>query len=173
MAKEKKLSRREMLRLAWWGAAGALVLEGVGATLLSLWPKVQAGAFGGRIEAGNVDEFPLGSVTYHMEGRCYVSHVRTADGGSGLLALYRRCTHLGCVVPWRADEASEDDLSPRGRFTCPCHASIFDRYGRVKGGPAPRPLDMFPVTLQGHRVLVDTGKVVQRASYDDAQVARV
>lgn len=41
------------------------------------------------------------------------------------------CTHLGCVVPWKA---SAD------RFVCPCHGSQYNNEGKVVRGPAPRSL---------------------------------
>jgi menaquinol-cytochrome c reductase iron-sulfur subunit len=42
------------------------------------------------------------------------------------------CPHLGCNYVWNPT---------RGRFECPCHASVFALDGRVLSGPAPRPLD--------------------------------
>ncbi|MEE9202601.1 MAG: ubiquinol-cytochrome c reductase iron-sulfur subunit [Dehalococcoidia bacterium] len=175
MAKDKsgKLGRRQFLGLMWWGAAGVLALQGLGATLLSLWPRTKAGAFGARFDIGQPEDYPLGSVTYFFQGRFYLTRVRTSDGGTGLLALWRRCPHLGCVVPWREDEPSEDDLAEKGRFNCPCHGSIYDRYGLVRAGPAPRPMDLFPIVQEGDKVLVDTGEVIQRATFEDSQVARV
>lgn len=175
MAKDKpdRLGRRQFLGRMWWAAAGVLALQGLGATLLSLWPRTKAGAFGARFDIGKPEDYPLGSMTYFPQGLFYLTRVQTSDGGSGLLALYRRCTHLGCVVPWRENEQSEDDLAEKGRFNCPCHGSIFDRYGLVRGGPAPRPMDLFPIVQEGDRVLVDTGEIIQRATFDDSQVDRV
>ena len=65
------------------------------ATVASLWPKAKAGGFGRVITAGEVDDFDVASVTYFPEGRFYLSRV-----DSGFLALSRKCTHLGCVVPF-------------------------------------------------------------------------
>ena len=64
----------------------------------------------------------------------------------GFLALARRCTHLGCTVPWVEDE---------DRFVCPCHASAFDITGDVLSPPAPRPLDIFAVRIENDIVKVD------------------
>ncbi|MBI4216465.1 MAG: ubiquinol-cytochrome c reductase iron-sulfur subunit [Chloroflexi bacterium] len=155
------------MRLAWWGAAGVLLLEGLGGTLVSLWPRVKEGGFGGKIKVGRVDDYTVGSITYFTDARFYLSRV-----DDGFLALYRKCPHLGCVVPWRATERSEDKLASNGRFNCPCHGSIYDRYGRVTGGPAPRPMDLFPIKIEGGELIVDTGTVVQRPAYDKSQAVK-
>src|SRR3990172_10469301 len=162
MAKEpsetRGLSRRQFLGRLWWGATSLVLLEAAGGLVASLWPRIKVGAFGGKVTVGSLEEaraIPVGTVVYLPEARFYLSRVE-----SGLLAIYRKCTHLGCVVPWSDDEPSEDGLAARGRFNCPCHASVFDRYGTGKGGPAPRPLDLFPMSIEGGEVKVDTGKVV-------------
>jgi cytochrome b6-f complex iron-sulfur subunit len=144
-----ELSRRDFLKWAW-GAAGIVVLGEAGyVTYRYLSPKVSAGEFGGIFTVGLVDDFPPGSVTPFNEGRFYL--VRTDDGG--FLALYRKCTHLGCAVPW--DQA-------KGQFVCPCHASAFEPDGDVINPPAPRPLDRFPITIENGEIKVDTGETIQR-----------
>jgi cytochrome b6-f complex iron-sulfur subunit len=80
----------------------------------------------------------------------------------GFLALSRRCTHLGCTVPWDPD---------KGQFACPCHASVFDIRGDVIQSPAPRALDIFAVSIENNRVKVETGRPIQRRAFDNAQVA--
>jgi cytochrome b6-f complex iron-sulfur subunit len=92
-------------------------------------------------------------------GRFYV--IRNEDG---LMAFYWKCTHLGCTVPWAQAE---------NRFHCPCHGSIFDRHGLVTGGPAPRPLDIMEIKLQGDNVIVNTGKIIQRTGFDPSQVTKI
>ena len=84
-------------------------------------------------------------MTHISNGRFYLA--RLEDGG--FLALYQRCTHLGCNVPW--DQAA-------GAFICPCHSSQFSAEGDVLNAPAPRPLDLFAVTIEDGEVLVDTSK---------------
>lgn len=153
----QKPSRRDFLNLAWI-TTGALAAAGTGAMTLSfLAPRVVEGKFGGVFSVGPVEAFPPGSVTPVNEGRFYL--VRLADGG--FLALYRKCTHLGCAVPWEPAQ---------GKFVCPCHASAFEMDGEVLNSPAPRPLDRFPVTIADGIVTVDTGQVIIRdhASADDA-----
>ncbi|MFN8105928.1 MAG: Rieske 2Fe-2S domain-containing protein [Acidimicrobiia bacterium] len=70
---------------------------------------------------------------------------------SGMFALYQKCPHLGCKVPW---------CQSSQWFECPCHGSQYNKAGEKKGGPAPRGMDRFPIELSGGSVTVDTGKVV-------------
>lgn len=109
--------------------------------------------------AGPVERFDLGSVTAFRDGHFYL--VRLDDGG--FLALHRKCTHLGCTVPWIEDEQ---------RFTCPCHASAFDMRGDVLSAPAVRALELFAVNIDNGVVKVDTNKLVRRASFESQQVTR-
>ena len=123
--------------------------------VLNFLKPISTGGFGGTIFAGRVEEFAIGSVNRIVSGRFYISH--TEDG---LLAIYQKCTHLGCAVPW---------VEAEGQFHCPCHGSLYNKVGEVIGGPAPRPLDIFPVTLQNGEVYVDTGKPIERNKYDPSQ----
>ena len=163
-----RLDRRSFMTYGLWAAAIALVVEGGVISVQAMRALPKTAAFGSKFEAGKVSDFEVGSVTYFLDGRFYVSRLP-----GGLLALYRKCTHLGCVVPWRPDEQSEDNLAGSGRFNCPCHGSRFDRHGVVKGGPAPRPLDIFPIEIDGDKVIVDTGTIITRASYDESQLTKV
>lgn len=165
--------RREFLSRAWWVSAGLLALIGVVAAVVNLWPRAKSGLFGRKESAGNVQDFPPGSVTYFPDYRFYIVCLPLKGGGKGLLALYRRCTHLGCVVPWLPEEPSEDSLAPLGRFHCPCHGSIYNRYGEVVSGPAPRPLDIFSVIIEGHEVVVDTAKITKRQKFDESQLTQI
>ena len=69
--------------------------------------------------------------------------VRT--GEKNIHALSAVCTHLGCIVKW---DVSKEVL------VCPCHAAIFDINGNVISGPAPRPLESFPVQLVRDEVII-------------------
>ncbi|MBT3323444.1 MAG: Rieske 2Fe-2S domain-containing protein [Anaerolineae bacterium] len=146
----EKLSRRDFLGLAW-GAAGALAiteLSFVGFKFLS--PRATDGEFGGEFNLGAYEDYPLGSVTPVEMGRFYL--VRLENGG--FLAIYRRCTHLGCAVPF--DQAT-------GKFTCPCHGSVFTNEGDVLNQPAPRPLDLFALSMNEEgEIIVNTSSPIQR-----------
>ena len=65
----------------------------------------------------------------------------------GLVALYQRCVHLGCRVPFC--ESSQ-------WFECPCHGSKYNRVGEKKAGPAPRGLDRWPILFDGDNITIDT-----------------
>ncbi len=154
---EKPISRRDFLKLAWSFFGGLAALETAGVFMAYLQPRLAEGEFGSIITAGLVDDFPPNSVTHISNGRFYI--VRLGDGG--FMAVYHRCTHLGCTVPW--DAAAQ-------KFVCPCHNSQFDQQGTVENPPAPRPLDLFAVTIEDGEVKVDTGDLRQRQSYESAQV---
>lgn len=150
-----KFSRRSFLGLSFFGILGLLLAQSI-AVMLKFLKPINTGGFGGLIYAGRVEEFAIGSVAYILAGRCYI--VRTE---AGFLALWQRCPHLGCSVPW-AEEEEE--------FHCPCHGSLFNTVGEVMEGPAPRPLDLFPVTIRSGEVWVDTGNPIQRSRFEPDQI---
>jgi cytochrome b6-f complex iron-sulfur subunit len=153
-------TRRRFLWQVWLALAGVAVLEGIWIVFDFLRPRSQETAGGKTIVvAGPVDQFEPGSVTAFPEGRFYLT--RLADGG--FLALSRQCTHLGCTVPWEADQ---------GRFLCPCHASAFDQRGDVLSPPAPRALDLFPIRIENDVVKVDVGSPQRRSAFRPDQVTR-
>jgi len=106
---------------------------------------------------GAVDDFPLNSVTPDRINKCYL--IRLNDGG--FLALSLSCTHLGCSVTW--DET-------KNHFSCPCHSSIFDKYGDVQKSPAPRPLDFYLVFIEKGLVKIDFSTKVRRNKFEKKQL---
>jgi ubiquinol-cytochrome c reductase iron-sulfur subunit len=54
---------------------------------------------------------------------------RIKEGKAEWLVVYGSCTHLGCVPLGQQGDY-------KGWF-CPCHGSVFDTSGRIRGGPAP------------------------------------
>lgn len=78
--------------------------------------------------------------------------------GSYWLALYQKCVHLGCTVPFKDSCAS---------FKCPCHGSHYNVNGEYLDGPAPRSLDRFQISFQGDNVVVNTGVLNQTVARPD------
>ncbi len=151
--------RRSFLTRVWKALGVVAGAEFLGVVVAYLWPRKGEGEAGGSIvEAGPVGEFTPASVTAFPQGRFYL--VRLADGG--FLALSSRCSHLGCTVPW-----NEKDKS----FPCPCHASVFDMRGDGLSPPAPRALDLFPITIESGVVRVNTARRIQRSRFEAGQVA--
>ena len=88
----------------------------------------------------------------------YEWFVKDSDG-SYWVALYQKCVHLGCTVPFRNDCDS---------FKCPCHGSHYNVDGEYLDGPAPRSLDRFAISFQGGSVMVDTGSLNQAVPHPDS-----
>jgi cytochrome b6-f complex iron-sulfur subunit len=154
------ISRREFLKFTWLGSLLGIIGQTGWALFKFLTPQIEPGAFGTMVNAGAGAEFKSGTVSHVQEGRFYISRL---DDGK-MLALWHRCTHLGCTVPWREDE---------GQFHCPCHSSIFDEKGEVVSGPAPRPLDLFPIEIVDGEVIVDTSRAITRNNYDPSQAVEI
>lgn len=167
-AQKRQLGRRTVLRWLGWGAILAMLGQWLVGFLGFFWPR-KVGAFGGVINAGTVEEIkklPVGTIQMVREGKFYLARVP-----EGVTALWWKCPHLGCTVPWRDADPSEDPGFEKGRFNCPCHGSIYNRYGQIITGPAPRPMDIFPVEIKDGKVLVSTGpdKAIQRAKVDPSK----
>ena len=167
---EMAVSRRQFLNRAWTASFSAFLGFFGMSTLSFLWPKL-TGGFGTVINAGDYEEIlrkvgPQGGFTplFIPEGRFYLVYYEgTGDApiydlvganDTKLLALYRKCVHLGCSVP-KCDSSK--------LFECPCHGSKYRLHGEYYGGPAPRGLDQFPITIDGSSVMVDTGAVQEGA----------
>lgn len=132
------INRREFLNLAWLASLGFVLADVGGVTLLFAYPRLKEGAFGTQIVLGPAEKVlpPPGSGPLNnSDGRFWLSRVE--DGS--IVALYKVCTHLGCLYNWQSQEH---------RFICPCHGSEFQLDGtKMKTGPAPRSLDRFVVRL--------------------------
>jgi len=69
-----------------------------------------------------------------------------------ILALWRKCPHLGCQVPQLCDQSQW--------FECLCHGSKYSVLGEKRDGPAPRGMDRFPVAAVDGAYVVNTGEVI-------------
>ena len=157
---ESTPSRRGFLMKLWIALGIVALIEFIGVVVAFLRPREFRANTAGReavFEAGPVTAFAPNSVTAFVRPKLYLC--RLEDGG--FLALSRKCTHLGCTVPWVAKES---------RFACPCHGSAFDITGDIIDSPAPRPLDMYPLSIENDIVKVDVGKPIKRSAFRPEQV---
>ena len=133
--------------------------------------------------AAKPSDFRIGQagIFYHQQAKTYVVHLDKGTGfllkgtafadqmaaetivkdtdGSYWIALYQRCVHLGCTVPFRDDCVS---------FKCPCHGSHYNVDGEFLDGPAPRSLDRFALSFNGEDVVIDTGTLNNKVPHPDA-----
>jgi len=113
-------------------------------------PKTQSA---GWADAGDISGLQTGTprqIAYEqveVDGWKTYTQTTTAwvilDNKRSVTAFSPLCTHLGCAYHWQAEHKS---------FECPCHGSKFDLQGKVVKGPAERPLDRYPVKLEGTRL---------------------
>ena len=156
------VQRRTFVRNAALGAVGsALAITGAGFGAL-LWPN-KTGAFGSVLTVPTEEVPEVMAPPYrNVAGKFYLVHTQ-----DGLLALYTKCPHLGCTVPWVGPPEDEQ------AFQCPCHGSMYNYPGEVTGGPAPRPMDYMAVTVgEDGSVQVDTGDIKTRLAYDPSQAVQ-
>ncbi|OGU68256.1 MAG: hypothetical protein A3C56_06815 [Ignavibacteria bacterium RIFCSPHIGHO2_02_FULL_56_12] len=140
-------TRRYFLEALGGGAIGIAATGGVILTARFLSPNVLREP-PSKFRAGNVEDFPTGSVTLNKEQKVFL--VRANEGY--FYAVSAVCTHLGCIANWKSEE---------GVIACPCHGSKFNKEGKFLEGPAPRSLPRFSITLDDRSQLhVDKGVVV-------------
>jgi cytochrome b6-f complex iron-sulfur subunit len=143
------INRREFMFYVW-GASMALVLAGSGgAVLWYAYPRFREGEFGGTftLKSSAVPTVDAAPAEY-PQGRFWL-----VNTGSGVLALYKVCVHLGCLYKW---------VPVNNRFECPCHGSKYQKDGTYIEGPAPRSLDRFVVD-----VVDDSGNVLSETKTGD------
>ena len=163
-------TRRQFLNRSITGAF-TVGLTGFGAAAVAfLWPKLGSG-FGSTIRFGDLDELVAeirdnSGFLYKPEGRMWLTEYPSSalekaravysppelsGMEAGVVALYQKCPHLGCRVP--GCETSQ-------WFECPCHGSQYNQVGEKKGGPAPRGMDRFAMSVSGGSLSVDTGTII-------------
>lgn len=147
-------------------------LGGFGAAVIAFLWRGASGGFGSKITVGKVDDViseirANKGFLYVPQARSWVTEypkealpkAKTVYGKqapvfvgmeAGLVALYQKCPHLGCRVP---------SCVSSQWFECPCHGSQYNRVGEKKGGPAPRGMDRFGVSVANEVLVIDTGAV--------------
>jgi len=149
---KENLNRRKFFIAAGNAAIGIAALGSLGVTLDFLAPKVLL-ELPRRFIIGMLANMQPDSVTFDAEHRLIVFR----DKQGYFYALSAVCTHLGCIVEWKATGIPGH---PEGVIACPCHGSVFNRTGDVIRGPAPRSLDRFKMYLEEEKVIVDMTEIV-------------
>ena len=143
------MNRRRLLTwLSSFGLVGSAVLSTF-SNFVFIKPRATYGQ-PQRFNIGKPEEYPSGTrISLDARGVCIVR-----DGGK-MAAISTTCTHLGCIV----------GIAETG-FACPCHGSRFDQDGNVTGGPAPKALPWYKVSLAPNgEVEVDKDTEVEPGSY--------
>jgi cytochrome b6-f complex iron-sulfur subunit len=172
LPKRDLITRRVLILGGFWTALGLAIVGILGSPLDFIWPRNVKG-FGGPINVtpDRIPE-PGGDPIVIPEGRFFVLNMEPGkteagdDTPGGVLALWRKCPHLGCTVPYNP---SFDFLGKKGWFRCPCHNSTYTKDGGVLVfGPAPRSLDVFPLEVQDDlSLVVQTGRQFEGSGSPD------
>lgn len=170
------ISRRSFMRRVLGAGVRLLSLEFVGGTLAFLWPNITQG-LGGRLRVGRLEEIVAASPRFAQgyphpvaPARSFLVNVPAARAlaqGSSvdlpspsageMIALWRKCPHLGCMVPDLCESVK--------RFECRCHGSTYNILGeKLEKGPAERGMDRFRVVIDDDgSVVIETSEVLRGA----------
>ena len=176
MLSPREITRRSFMRRMLGAGVGLLSLEFLGGTTAFLWPNISDG-LGATFRVGTMSEilraepdFADGYPYSFAPAQAFLINVPAAralargEGGSlpapaasELIALWRKCPHLGCIVPDLCDSVK--------RFQCRCHGSTYTILGeKLEKGPAERGMDRFPVILEDDgTVVIDTREILRGA----------
>ena len=168
------ISRRAFMRRMLGLGAALLGLEFLGGTLSFLWPNIREG-LGAKFRVGTMADilaaqpsFAGGEMFPFNPARAFLVNVPAATAlalgnpisvsaptADQLLALWRKCPHLGCLVPQPCEDLQ--------RIRCRCHGSTYNVLGeKLKEGPAERGLDRFAVVIDDDgTVVIDTSQITQ------------
>ncbi len=170
----RRIARRSFLRVTVFAGltlfTGALI-----ASFLGFFNKRKPTGFGAPVNVAAALVPPQGADPARIPaGKAWLSHLQGNQGDvfntgatGGLIALYWKCPHLGCTVPWRSDFNGAGVGFPGviGWFRCPCHGSTYSRAGVRVFGPAPRSMDTFEVTVNpGGSLVINTGSITSGAA---------
>lgn len=124
------IDRRKFLTSLGWAGVGLSTLIASIGNLLYLKPAIDYGP-PTLLRVGKPEDFKEGIKEIFETERVAVIRDK-----KGFAAISLTCTHLACTI--RTSEMG---------FECPCHGSQFDNDGFVTGGPAPRALDWYQISI--------------------------
>jgi nitrite reductase/ring-hydroxylating ferredoxin subunit len=168
------MSRRGFLRRVLGFGTALLSLEFAAGTISFLWPQIREG-IGAQFRVGTIADvlaaeprFANGWPYAFNPARIFLVNVPAArelalghevsmpnPAAGDLLALWRKCPHLGCLVPEPCESIT--------RYQCRCHRSTYNILGeKMHEGPAERGLDRFAVRIEHDgMIVIDTSQRTQ------------
>ncbi len=163
----RAVTRRAVLKAAFWTSLGAAALAIPATVINTLWPR-QVEAFGGPVVVSpSLVPEPGDPPTPNFDGHFLLVNLAPDEGriagdeaaaAGGVLALWWKCPHLGCTVPWAEQYTHNDGTGRRGWFRCPCHGSTYTKAGVRVYGPAPRSMDTMLIEVDDRgNLVVQTG----------------
>lgn len=82
--------------------------------------------------------------------------ILTDSGVNQLLVVSAKCTHLGCIpIPY---------LGAYKGWVCICHGSVYDKFGRVRQGPALQNLPYINNSIYGDTICIEEMKFPREPS---------
>ncbi len=137
-------SRRTFLHASSIAAASAACLAvGYPVTRYLGGPNAPAFTTSGAIDVCADHELAPGAMRMVSVGGAPAIVLRTADGQ--LAALRAVCTHMGCMVHYRADT---------NRIACACHGALYEPLsGKPVSGPASLPLALLHAEVRDGRII--------------------
>jgi Rieske Fe-S protein len=135
-AAEEDVTRREFARYLVAGA-GVMAAGNLG---LAAWTQLRTINSGEPRELIPLAAVEVGATHLFRYPTDHDPAILLRLGDREVVAFSQKCTHLGCVVYFEADE---------DRWHCPCHEGNFEpRTGAVISGPPPRPLGRIDVEIR-------------------------
>ena len=117
------------------------------------------------VKLGKPSEYKVNEVSEKWIKDYRMWLIRYSDG---FVALYAKCTHLGCTPRW---------LEAENKFKCPCHGSGYRGVDPALGapnitginfeGPAPRPMERCKIGLAEDGQIVVDYSITYRQELED------
>jgi arsenite oxidase small subunit len=144
---EEEVTRREFARYLVLGT-GAMAVANVG---FAAWTQLRSINTGEPTPIVDADAVAVGETHLFRYPTDSDPAVLLRVSNDEFVAFSQKCTHLGCVVFFEAEE---------NRWHCPCHEGNFEALtGDVISGPPVRPLGKIEVEVRGDRTVWALGRV--------------
>lgn len=138
-AGEEGVTRRDFARFL---VAASVAVAGTGG-VVSVWASLRKINTGEPVRIASLDDLVIGESLLFRYPTGDDPAILIRPDSETILGFSQKCTHLGCVVFWAAEER---------HFECPCHEGFFDLSGVPFAGPPERPLGRIEVEVRGNEI---------------------